>query len=173
MSLLNQIGRTLGYGDDGGVCISADDARHDRCVGHSEAIHTEDTEFGVDHPTDPTRARWMVERLCMAFDEGPNVRVAAGCRHEVRSPAHRGKSGPLRNVHRELDAPNHAPAIFFGRQVVAENPWLDVGPRAAELDGSAAGWLKDDGPEDVGVIERLGQALLIEHDGSSIKHDVR
>src|SRR3984893_12379449 len=30
-----------------------------------------------------------------------------------------------------------APAIFFGRQVVAENPWLDVGARAAELDGSA------------------------------------
>ncbi len=84
MSLLNQIGRTLGYRDDGGVCISVDDARHDRCVGHSEAIHTEDAEFRVDHPTDPTRARWMVERLCMAFDEGPNVRVAAGCRHEVR-----------------------------------------------------------------------------------------
>jgi hypothetical protein len=32
----------------------------------------------------------VVEGLCMAFDEGPNIRVTAGCRHEMRPPAYRG-----------------------------------------------------------------------------------
>src|ERR1700716_1044953 len=173
MLLPKQIDRPLSYGYDGSVGISADDDRHDRRVGHPKALDAEDTELRVDHPTDPARARRVIESLCMAFDERPDIRVTAGCRHEMRSPAHRDKSGPLRNVHCELDAANHAPTIFFGRQVVAENPWLDIRPCAAELDASATGRFQDDGPEDVGVIEGLRQTLLIEHDGSSIKHDVR
>jgi hypothetical protein len=138
--LLNEIGCTLCYGDDGRVGISADHARHDGCVDHPEPLHAEDPEFRVNHPTDRTSARRVIKGLCMAFDEGPNVRVPAGCRHEMRPPAHRGKSGSLRNVHRELNAADHAPPIFFGCQVVGENPWLDIRPRATELDGSAAGW---------------------------------
>src|SRR5580692_754994 len=173
MRLPKQIDRPLGYGDDGSVGISADDARHDGCVRHPKALDAEDTELRVDYPTYPAGARWVVEGLCAAFDERPNIRVTAGCRHEMRPPAHCGKGGPLRNVHRELDSANHAAAIFFGRQIVAENPWLRVRSRAPKLDGSAACRFQDDGSENVGVIEGLGQPLLIEHDGSSIEHDVR
>jgi hypothetical protein len=138
MPLPKQIDCSFGYGDDGSVGISADDARHDGCVGDPKALDAEDTELRVDYPTDPARARRVVEGLCMAFGERPNIRVTAGCRHEMRPAAHCGESGPLRNVHRELDAANHAPAIFFGRQVVAENPWLRIRSRAPKLEGSAA-----------------------------------
>jgi hypothetical protein len=117
----------LGYRDDGSVGISADDARHDRCVSNAKPLHGEDTKLRVDHPTDPTRAGGVVEGLCVAFDEGPNVRVASGGRREMRPPAHSGKGGPSRDVHCELDAADHAPAIFFGCQVAAENPGLKSG----------------------------------------------
>jgi hypothetical protein len=75
----------------------------------------------------------MIESLRVAFDKGPDVRVAAGCRHEMRGPADRDKSGPLRNVHRELDATDHAEPILFGRQKVVEDSWLGIRPRAARL----------------------------------------
>ena len=129
MPPLNQIRATLGYSNDGSVGISADDIWHDRCVDHSEPVYPEDTKLRVDHPTYRSRARRMVEGLRMAFDEGPNVRVPAGRRHEMRPPAHRCESGPLNNVHCELHVADHAPPIFFSREVVRENPRLNIRPR--------------------------------------------
>src|SRR5260370_23280485 len=85
-----QIRYSLGNGDHGSVGVSADDGRHDRCIDHSETLDTEDTELRVDDPANPARARRMIEGLRVAFDKGPDVRVAAGCRHEMRGPADRG-----------------------------------------------------------------------------------
>jgi hypothetical protein len=113
-----QIGCSLGDGDHGSVGVSADDGRHDGCIDHSETLDTEDTELRVDDPSNPARASRVIEGLRVAFGKGPDVRVAAGCRHEMRGSTDRGKSGPKRNVHRELDATSHAAPIFFGRQKV-------------------------------------------------------
>src|SRR5579863_8881039 len=113
-----QIGCSLGDGDHGSVGVSADDGRHDGRIDHSETLDTEDTELRVDDPANPARARRMIEGLRVTFDKGPDVRVAAGCRDEMRGPADRGKSGLQRNIHRELDATDHASPIFFGREKV-------------------------------------------------------
>src|SRR5262249_18665494 len=153
-----QISRSLGDGDYRSVVVASNDRREDECVDHSETLESEDPEQRVHDAANPARARRVIKGLRVAFDKGPDIRVAAGCRHQMRAPADLGKGGPLRNVHCELDATDHAAPIFFGGQIVVEDAWLAIGPRAPQLDGSAAGRLQHQRPQDVGVVEGLRQA---------------
>src|SRR5262249_39670507 len=150
-----QIGRSLGDGDYRSIGIAANDRRHDGCVGHSKTLDSQDTKLRVHDSANPARARRVIEGLRVAFDKGPDIRVAARCRHQMRATADLGKRRPLRNVHRELDTLDHAAPIFFGGQIVVEDAWLAIRPRAPQLDGSAAGRLQHQRSQDVGVVEGL------------------
>ena len=45
----DQIGGFLGDHDGRGICVAADQRRHDRCVGHAQTGDTPHAQLGIDH----------------------------------------------------------------------------------------------------------------------------
>src|SRR5215469_16432043 len=80
-----EVGTSFGDGDHRRTGVAADDGRHDGRVDHPEVLDPKDAELRVDDPANSTCTRRVIEGLRAALYEGPDVRLAAGFRREMRA----------------------------------------------------------------------------------------